>query len=106
MSNPRKEEEVNDLRLCCTETPVGLPYPFGNAMGTDTAQIRPRNVSLALETFPMPFRGHAYMIRSGGRGRFQGLKFLRKNLNGEEFIDWFNTVDQCLKVKWVMAISL
>ncbi|GJV16957.1 truncated transcription factor CAULIFLOWER D-like protein [Tanacetum coccineum] len=38
-----------------TETPVGLPYPFGNAVGTDTPPIRPRNVSLILETFPMPF---------------------------------------------------
>ncbi|GJX16965.1 hypothetical protein Tco_0217797, partial [Tanacetum coccineum] len=32
-----------------------LPYPFGNALDTDTPMIRLRNVSLELETFSMKF---------------------------------------------------
>ncbi|GJW18518.1 EMSY domain-containing protein, partial [Tanacetum coccineum] len=63
-----KETMVTDLRF--TETPVGLPYPFGNAVGMDTPPIRPRNVSLVLETFPMPFPRRFLSVS----GRFLSLE--------------------------------
>ncbi|GJZ13836.1 hypothetical protein Tco_0549066 [Tanacetum coccineum] len=40
----------NVIRPHMKDTSFGLPYPFGNALDTDTPMIRLRNVSLELET--------------------------------------------------------
>ncbi|GJW20329.1 Myb-related protein 2-like protein [Tanacetum coccineum] len=73
--NARDENDVPSSRkpfdlngLSCTDTPIGLSYPFGNAMGTDTPWIRLRNVSLIMGTFPMPFPSRILSVSGIPRG--------------------------------------